>query len=489
MKSVAVMWIAVMTLAALALPVQAMGQPAQHRRYKLIDLGTLGGRNSTSGAFSGGGAQLINNQGKATATADTSLLDPDYPNFNPNVQGGPYSYVFRPILWNEGQVTALEALGGDVDSAAAGWISGSGLIAGISEMGVIDPLTGWPEAHATLWKRGQAIDLGTLGGYESFAYGLNNHGEAVGGATNTTPDELYGFGTQLRAFVFRDGEMHDLGTLGGPDAFATSINDQNQISGCSLNDDLSNLPFLWQNGKMIELGTFGGTNGCAFLVNNHGQVIGQSDLSGDKVAHGFFWERGVFTDLGNFGGNVVEPFWVNNAGEVVGGADYPGNTVRRAFLWKRGVLKDLGTVFPNCASEFNGSVAISINSKSQVVGNSWCDNSDFAAFLWEKGAPMVNLNELVHPSASLQMVAASSINDRGEILGTAFVPETGNLHAAVLIPCDQQTTMCGTETDSVEATARSSGVVFRTSVSISHLQITNPRHRLMLGTLKSRKEP
>jgi hypothetical protein len=48
MKSVAVMWITVMTLAALALPVQAMGQPAQHRRYKFIDLGTLGGRNNTS---------------------------------------------------------------------------------------------------------------------------------------------------------------------------------------------------------------------------------------------------------------------------------------------------------------------------------------------------------------------------------------------------------------------------------------------------------
>jgi probable HAF family extracellular repeat protein len=472
----------------LATVVVSLPITAQHTPYRLVDLGTLGGPNSTSGAFSGGSAQLINNQGQAVASADTSLLDPTYPNFNPNVQGGPYPYVFRPLLWNHGRVTGLDSLGGQHESAAAGWINGSGLIVGVSETGVTDPLTGWPEAHATLWKHGETIDLGTLGGYESFAYGLNNRGHSVGGATNATLDDLYGFGTQLRAFIFRDGKMHDLGTLGGPDAFATSINDHDQISGCSLKDDLINAPFLWRGGRMIELGTFGGTNGCAFLVNNRGQVIGQSDLLGGEVVRGFFWDRGVFTDLGNFGGQVVEPFWLNNAGEVVGGADYPGDTIRRAFLWRKGVLNDLGSLFPDCASEFNGSVGLSINSKSQVVGNSWCDNTDFSAFLWEQGGPMVNLNELVIPHSALQMVAASSINNRGEILGIAFLPETGDLHAAVLIPCDEQARVCGTNGQLRETLARSSPVIFSMTATTGFFQIANPRHRIAFTKPKRQEQ-
>jgi probable HAF family extracellular repeat protein len=171
--------------------------------------------------------------------------------------------------------------------------------------------------------------------------------------------------------------MHDLNTLGGPDAFATSINEAGTIVGCSYTapPNITSAPFLWQHGAMINLGTFGGTNGCAFQINNHSQVMGGSNLPGDQVAHGFFWERGSFTDMGNFGGSVVEPFWLNDVGEVVGKANTRGDVTAHAFLWKKGKMPDLGTAYPACSS--SGSVAVSINSKSQIVCNSWCDNTVF----------------------------------------------------------------------------------------------------------------
>jgi hypothetical protein len=35
------------------------------------------------------------------------------------------------------------------------------------------------------------------------------------------------------------------------------------------------------------------------------------------------------------------------------------------------------------------------------------------------------------------MVVAFNINDRGEISGIGFPPSTGDLHAVLLIPCDE----------------------------------------------------
>ena len=49
---------------------------AQNARYKLIDIGTLGGP-SAYGALIGPGSQLLNNAGTVAGTADTSTLDPD----------------------------------------------------------------------------------------------------------------------------------------------------------------------------------------------------------------------------------------------------------------------------------------------------------------------------------------------------------------------------------------------------------------------------
>ena len=144
-------------LLTLALPVQLA---AQHTRYKLIDIGTLGGPVSYIAGNETGHRQL-NNRGIVAGTADISTPDPNAG--NPDLCLNPDCFFLsHAFLWQNGVLTDLGTLPGGNDSSA-NVINARGWIAGGSTTGEIDPLTGGPIFHAVLWKDGEIIDLGTLG--------------------------------------------------------------------------------------------------------------------------------------------------------------------------------------------------------------------------------------------------------------------------------------------------------------------------------------
>jgi uncharacterized membrane protein len=66
------------------------------------------------------------------------------------------------------------------------------VVAGACENGLIDPLANFPEIDAVVWKHGQILDLGTLGGNASAATAMNNRGQVTGNAYNTIPDPFFG---------------------------------------------------------------------------------------------------------------------------------------------------------------------------------------------------------------------------------------------------------------------------------------------------------
>jgi len=414
----------------------------QHPRYKLVDLGTFGGPNSSFP----GSIESLNPSGVVTGIADTSYLDPDFAIQHPFF-GDPY--IERSYVWKDGRRTALPALRGG-SNADTQWINGNGSIVGFSENGQIDPLTGLKEIHAALWDPDRRIhDLGTLGGNGSVAWTINDAGQIAGDSLNDIPDDLNASGaiglpgtTQTHSFLWQNGVMHDLGTLGGTESGTYAINERGQVVGLSTinsnpnpGTDLPTIdPFFWDGHKMIDIGSLGGTYGVAFAVNNRGQVTGISHVS-DESQHAFFWpgRNGKIVDLGTLGGTRSEAKAINDRGYVTGSARLPGNAEFHAVLWGNGGILDLGVIPGDLCDE-----GMSLNSRLQVVGYSsqaTCGGPHAHGFLWEHGE-IVDLNRLIVNPAGLQVIEGTFINERGEIIANALTPE-GNNHAVVLIPCDR----------------------------------------------------
>jgi probable HAF family extracellular repeat protein len=463
--------IEILAIAALALPAGLTAQQLQdarepkkgHHHYKLFAITTFGG---PGGGIVNPSALTLNERGMLVGVGDTSMPDPFAPKCFTDC------FVSHGFLWQEGEVTDLGALPGGAGSIPAA-INERGWIAEQSQNGAIDPLTGWPEAHAVLWRKGQITDLGTLGGNQSNPNAMNNHGGVVGAALTSTADPFANSptaacimlpftgscagltfaqnsviepgATETHAFWWRNGLMLDLGTLGGPDSNAWNINDRGEITGWSYTSFVANPstgvptvdPFFWspEDGKLIDMGSLGGTFGNPVWLNNRGQVTGASNLAGDVTEHPFLWSKSEgMRDLGTLGGTFGHPNWINDAGEVVGFSQITGDHDGHAFLWRHGVMTDLGTVGSDPDSE-----ATNVNSQGQVVGGSFSFalGADLHGFLWEDGGPIVDLNTLILPGSGVTVTSALLINDRGEIacLGTSSV--ITDLAACVLIPCDE----------------------------------------------------
>jgi probable HAF family extracellular repeat protein len=336
-------------------------------------------------------------------------------------------------------------------SSAAVSINDRGWSTGRSETGAIDPAFNFPLFHTVLWKGRTMVDIGTLqGGNTSIGFSINNAGQVVAFGNNDIPDPfaLFPSATQMRTFVWQDGQVQDIGTLGGPDAVPGPGCD-NQRPGVIVGQSYVSFtpnpasgiptldPFLWDNGTMTDLGNLGGTNSLALCINNRGQVIGMSTLPGDLFTHAFLWQNGRMQDLGTLGGPRSEAFWINDSGDIAGSADLPTPDLHDAVIWIHGRIHDLGTVAGDPCSRAYG-----INSRGQVVGGSSSCHAFVHAFVWQKGGPMMDLNTLIQPGTGYQLTNAIDINDRGEILAKAaplgFTPnDDADLgHLALLIPCD-----------------------------------------------------
>jgi probable HAF family extracellular repeat protein len=393
---------------------------AAEPRYRVIDLGSPGSPQFYTD-FSGLQSWLLNNDGTVVGGMGTVYPDP----FGWQDDG----FTSHAFEWKNGSLTDLgaTAFNNPTNFSQGFWINDLGHSVGIATYNASN-VASVPLFKAVLWKDRQMIDLGTLGGEQSFAQAINIRDQTVGWALNLVPasvniwaDYPWPFATQQRAVLWESGVGRDLGTLGGPSAWATGINDNGQIIGQSLNTISAGQPkqvegwswsrpvtgFLWENGHMVDLGNLGGTFALPTRINNRGQVIGLMTSAGDTSSHPFLWENGSLKDLGTLGGSSGRANAINESGEVVGGARL-ANGLNRAFLWKDGVMTNLGTLG-------TGSQAWGINSKSQIVGTSGTTHPNLRAFLWENGGPMLDLNQLI-PAGSPVVAVAYAINNRGEIL-------------------------------------------------------------------------
>jgi probable HAF family extracellular repeat protein len=263
------------------------------------------------------------------------------------------------------------------------------------------------------------ITLPTFGGTWTVATDINDAGQVVG-YSYLPGDSIY------HAFLWTPGHgMHDLGTLTGTLSSAAAINEHGQVVGVSSMVGAGGRhAFLWTAAHgMQDLGTFGGTASLATGINDLGQVVGYAALETFTVVweHAFIWTPGSVTpDIGSLGGRYTRPFAINNAGQVVGESQTSFRPFH-AFLWTpvHG-MQDLGAT---SRLEGAGSYASDVNDAGQVVGSSDADVGECLAcvrhaFLW---TPAHGLQDLGALSGALPYSGATSINERGRVVGTSGV--------------------------------------------------------------------
>ncbi len=319
----------------------------------MIDLGTLGGSSSQP--------TVINERGQILGQSMTA------------------SGMIVPFIWEDGAMRELHLPGEfgtrPVDMNRHGQIVGNATRNYLGEI------------HGYLWEDGVATDLGHLGGRITIPQAINNRGQIVGVSyvpDPPTPGLPGGVGGAAHAFLWEDGVMTDLGTFGGFSSWADDINDRGQIVGYYNSDTIR--AFLWEAGRMTEIvGPAGAGPGTvttmATALNNAGHVVGIT-ISATQLPRPFLWKDGHTTDLGTPAGGTSSAVDINNHDQIVGwmteGPVWGPVAPLKPFLWEDGRITELGTLGGISAQP------VDINDHGEITGHSQTSTGDTHAFLWSR---------------------------------------------------------------------------------------------------------
>ena len=197
-------------------------------------------------------------------------------------QTGSFDYLWE--LDGAGNVKIQEVpLGYQEEDARA--INNAGQIAGSVPHDVVINSQGqiWQYPKAGVWTPGTpaAVTFGFFGGYESHAFGINN----------TPVPDVVGYANTAagnpNAFHLRDSngnglwdasEMVNLGTLGGTSSTAFGVNDLSWVVGSSTNSSGVQRAFVYGSAGMRDLNTISNTGSTwslsmALGINNSGLII------------------------------------------------------------------------------------------------------------------------------------------------------------------------------------------------------------------------
>ncbi|HEX5495344.1 MAG TPA: hypothetical protein VFX70_12300 [Mycobacteriales bacterium] len=349
---------------------RSSGPPA----YQLLDLGDLGGsttpldmndRDQVVGFSAGhpflwdgrmkrlptlgglrGRAEAINEQGVVAGAAAT--------------RAGPW----HASLWRDGRITDLGTLGGASSEAVA--LNGHGQVAGWS-------LTTDGETHPFLWQDGVMTDLGRSGEQYTIA-GIDDRGDVVGSASSGTGAQF-----SVRAVLWRPG--HEVELAPGTDSRAVAVNGPGQVVVNAFSGG-SGRAFLWADGTLTDLGTLGGADTVAAAINRRGEVVGRSGRAA------FRWRDGVMRMLPNPPHRFASAARINDVGLVIGTSANFIDKGRSVVLWRDGEVIELGPFPPQGLVLLT---PVAVDSRGRVLaGWEQLEDGDYGyarGFLWTERPP------------------------------------------------------------------------------------------------------
>lgn len=337
---------------AFAVAQQADAQPpATAVHYELTDLPSLGAPNSGGNSINNrdwvaGYSVVSSRQARhAVVWRSKTLLDL-------GTLGGPNSSVAWNVKNARGTIVGISQTA-TPEPLGEGW-SSAAFYSGPFATGFIN--------LAFAWENGQMRALPTLGGDNGYATGANNSNIAVGWAENTcrdatcVPPQVLQFrpvwwdldhGDAIHEFALYSGD-----TSGA----ATAINDRGQAAGISGICDqavgryTAKHAVLWDGQTVIDLGNLGAPWwNTPTAMNESGDVVGFAGdpgfPEGDYV-HGFIWTKAEgIKPLPALPGHVdSEPYGINQRRQVVGLSCDADFADCRAVIWENGVVTDLNSL-------------------------------------------------------------------------------------------------------------------------------------------------
>jgi probable HAF family extracellular repeat protein len=148
------------------------------------------------------------------------------------------------------------------------------------------------------------------------------------------------------------------------------------------------------------------------------------------------WENDTAFQLPDFGLAGGDAYAINDHGQIVGYVSSPDGTTIFPTVWLNGAHHaptSLG-ILPGDGAAF----ATGINNRGQVVGSTFNSTGWSRGFIWQDGV-LTDLNASISGDSNLLIIAASNINERGQISGMATVmggPDEGKIHAILLTPVE-----------------------------------------------------
>lgn len=262
---------------------------------------------------------------------------------------------------------------------------------------------------AAIWTSSGITGIGALAP-DSLGFGINNRGDIAGT-------------WQGDAFVYSGGSLRNVGRLGTwGTSTARGVNDAGQVIGNGYYEvGERQRGFVYTDGVIRVIPTLGGDWSYAAAINSAGQVAGIATINStdfiNPTRHAITYQDGVMHDIGSLGGVVSEAYDINDAGQVVGMSQVDPNdsySPQHAFLYQGGRMIDLGFL-GGANARANG-----INNAGLIVGSSELggDAPPTHAFLYANHA-MVDLNALIDPASGWEITGATDINDARQILATA----------------------------------------------------------------------
>ena len=286
-------------------------------------------------------------------------------------------------------------------------------------------------------------DLGTLGGSESYAVGINDSGQVVGWASISGNTATHAFRTAPNRPI--NPATDDIGSLGGESSLWLSrgINASAQVVGNSegfFTHAFRTAPNRPINPATDDIGSLGGPITEALGINDSGQAVGESLIIGAPIPLTFHAFRTApnrpinpATDdlgtLGGLGGDESSASGINDSGQVAGWATTGGKV--HAFRTAANspinpATDDIGTLGGG------GSEALGINAFGQVVGDSLITGNTASHGFLYNGGVMHDFNNLILAGSACEVDLATSINDSGQIAANGNC--SGQGHAVRLDP-------------------------------------------------------